>query len=289
MRKILHYPKFKELESAWRGLYFLVRGVETSSQLKFFLYDIGKAELSSILRTSAESRKFSNFRKFENEKNLALICGNYSFQINVDDVAMLIRLAKISYTINVPFVSHLDTETFANKGVMERQGFNNSFFADNSPEAKLWNTIRTIPEAESIGLLIQRLLIRLPYGEETEPTEKFSFEEFSQIPMSKDYLWTNPCFAVAFLLARNFGVNGWKLGESLYEEIEGLPTFILVGDAGTGKVIPKSEFAMTEHLCRNILQAGLMPILNYLNSDKISLAQFQSIAFPEKLLKGKWN
>ena len=288
MRKILHHPHFKNLESAWRGLYFLIRAVETDSQLKFFLLDITKSELSLNLKSVDNSRDFSIYKMLENDRNWALVCGNYSFQINVDDIALLIRLAKISNIVNAPFISYLKPETIDNIGFTEISDFSDFVFSKDSPEAKLWNTIRTIPEAESISLLIQRLLIRPPYSEDTEPTEKFSFEEFSASPKHNDYLWTNPCFACALLLAHSYSLNRWAMGQSLYLNIEGLPTLVF-DEAGMSKILPGSEFVVTESLFEDILQSGLMPIISYRNSDKIRLARFQSIAFPNKRLKGKWN
>ena len=50
MRKILHHPKFQALESAWRGMYMIVRRIETSIDLKIFLLDISKSELSDKLK-----------------------------------------------------------------------------------------------------------------------------------------------------------------------------------------------------------------------------------------------
>jgi type VI secretion system protein ImpC len=39
MRKIIHHSKFQELEAAWRGLFFLVRRLETDTDLKVFILD----------------------------------------------------------------------------------------------------------------------------------------------------------------------------------------------------------------------------------------------------------
>lgn len=288
MRKILHHPHFKELESAWRGLYFVVKSVETDSQLKFFLLDLSKSELSLNLKSDDNSQNFSIYEMLENNENLALICGNYSFQINVDDIASLIRLTKISNIIDAPFISYLMPKIVENAGLTEISVFNDLIFSKDSPEAKLWNAIRTFPEADSLGLLIQRLLIRLPYGAETEPTENFSFEEFPAPAKHNDYLWTNPCFACALLLAHSYSLNRWKMGQSLYLNVEGLPTLIF-NQAGDSKIFPSSELFMIESLCEDILQLGLMPIISYRNNDKVRLSRFQSIALPNKLLKGKWN
>ncbi len=288
MRKILHHPHFKNLESAWRGLYFLVRAVETDLQLKIFLLDITKSELSLNLKSADNSQNFSYYKILESGGNWALICGNYSFQINVDDIALLIRLAKISNAINAPFISYLKPETIDNTALTEISDFNDLIFPKDSPQAKLWNAIRSEPEVDSIGLSIQRLLIRMPYGEDTEPTENFSFEEFSTTAEHDDYLWTNPCFAFALLLAHSHSLNGWEMGQSLYLEIEGLPALVF-DDAGMSKILPGSEFVMTERVCEDILQSGLMPIISFRNSHKIHLARFQSISFLNKRLKGKWN
>lgn len=288
MREILHHPKFKELESAWRGLYFLIRGAETDSKLKIFLFDITKSEFSSALKFSDGSRKINLFNVLENNKNWALICGNYNFRINVDDFAALIRITKIANSVNAPFLSHLALKTVDNEEFNGTQEIENFILNNETPEAKLWNTIRVIPEAESVGLLIQRLLIRLPYGAKTEPMESFSFEEFSEISSRKDYLWTNPCFAIALLIAQSYSRYGWELKENLYRDIEGLPTFVL-DDGGSSKIVPSSEFILTERLCEDALKLGLMPIIDYSDDDKIRLARFQSIALPNKFLKGKWN
>ena len=44
----------------------------------------------------------------------------------------------------------------------------------------------------------------LPYGKKTSPLESFDFEEFPDTPVHEDYLWGNPAFAVALLLAQSF-------------------------------------------------------------------------------------
>ena len=51
MREILHHPHFQTMESAWRGLFFLVKRIETNTNLKLFIYDIGKANLSNHLKS----------------------------------------------------------------------------------------------------------------------------------------------------------------------------------------------------------------------------------------------
>ena len=47
MGALLHAPAFQALEAAWRAVYFLVRNVETDTNLKLFLIDVSKQELAA--------------------------------------------------------------------------------------------------------------------------------------------------------------------------------------------------------------------------------------------------
>jgi type VI secretion system protein ImpC len=53
MRTILHHRKFQDLEAAWRGLYFLVRRTETSTDLKIYILDTSKDELADNLKSAS--------------------------------------------------------------------------------------------------------------------------------------------------------------------------------------------------------------------------------------------
>ena len=47
---ILHHKDFQKLESAWRGLHFLVNNTETDEMLKIRVLNISKRDLSKTLR-----------------------------------------------------------------------------------------------------------------------------------------------------------------------------------------------------------------------------------------------
>src|SRR5262249_18361416 len=50
MRAILRHPDFQALEAAWRGLFLLVRRLETDTKLRLYVLDISKAELAADLQ-----------------------------------------------------------------------------------------------------------------------------------------------------------------------------------------------------------------------------------------------
>src|SRR5436190_4163310 len=47
---ILHHPDFQRIESAWRGLHYLVNNTETDEQLKIRFLNISKQDLGKTLK-----------------------------------------------------------------------------------------------------------------------------------------------------------------------------------------------------------------------------------------------
>ena len=56
MNEILHAPEFQQIESAWRGLNYLVFNSETDAQLKIRVMNVSKNELYRNLRTLSRAR-----------------------------------------------------------------------------------------------------------------------------------------------------------------------------------------------------------------------------------------
>ena len=151
-----------------------------------------------------------------------------------------------------------------------------------------WAELRRRPEADSVALALPRFLLRLPYGKKTLPPESFDFEEFTELPVHEDYLWGNPAFAVALLLAQSFSEAGWEMRPGTTSEIDRLPLHVS-GRAGESVSTPCSEALLTEDAVEGILDAGLMPLVSFKDQDRVRLGRFQSIADPPRGLAGRWS
>lgn len=294
MRAILHHPKFQTLESAWRGLYFLVRRLETDVDLKIFISNATKQELSdnfksvesladSFLYRQLTVGSLGNFA----EDSFALIGGDYSFELNVDDVAALMRIGKISSSLNAPFISQLKPNIFGIDDFSKLSDSTGLKALNGSNEEKLWNALRSTPEAGGIGLSPMRVLARLPYGSVTESTENFSFEEFTNTPLHQNYLWMNPCFVSILLLAQSYRRFGWEMAGNFINEVNNLPLHFFQDDGET-KSKPCAEVGLTESSLEQILEQGFIPLVSYRDTDKIRIARFQSISNSNPGLTGKW-
>lgn len=296
MRKILHHPQFQALESAWRGAFSLVRQVETDHELRIYLLDLSKNDLTASLKFSkdlTDSRLYQILSQptgnASSDKFWAVVSANYTFSLNVDDAATLIRLAKIAVDTNTPVVSHIKPEIFGFESFAEVDASDRWNISEESREGKLWTMIRTIPEATHLALALPRTLARLPYGKSTEPIEAFYFEEFTKTPVQhENYLWTNPVFVCTLLIAKTFRQFGWNMSRNFFQDVEGLPVHFFQ-DELENKTKPCAEILMTQSNCERILEQGLMPLISFKGEDKIRLAGFQSIAYPPSLLKGRWS
>lgn len=296
MRKILHHPQFQALESAWRGAYMVVSQTETDSNLKIYLFDATKDELADDLK-SAGNLTESAFYKLLSEKtrgsyvdeSWAAVCADYVFNPDVDDTAALMRIAQIAADSETPFIAAASPKIFGIESLAETPDSRDWQISENTSEGKLWAMLRAMPEAEYVGLALPRMLIRMPYGAKSDPTENFSFEELNEFaPEHEFYLWANPAFACALLLAQSFSANGWEMDQRFSQDVENLPLHMYKINGET-KSKPCAETEMTQSAAERILEEGFMPLISYRDHDLVKLGRFQSIASSEKGLQGKWS
>lgn len=295
MRKILHHRKFQALEASWRGLFFLVRRTETSTELKIFLLDLGKDELQEELKNAESLTKTRLYEilvrdavETQGGEPWALIAGDYAFAPNVDDVATLMRLSKIAAAAGAPFISHMRPDVLGVHSLHDHTDPAAWKPVADTDSAKLWSALRGQGESEFLGMTIPRVIARLPYGADTDPLETFVFDEFESSPEHDSYVWSNGCFAAAQLLAQTFATYGWEMRGRLMQDIDGLPLHVYKRD---GEEIFKScaEIPMTENGVNKLIASGLMPLVSYRSTDRVKLAMFQSIADPSTGLKGRWG
>jgi type VI secretion system protein ImpC len=292
MRRILHHPDFQALESLWRGLYFLVRRLDTDENLKIYLLDVSKEELAADLMSSEDLSKTDIYKILSGEagKTLgrdpwAVVAGLYRFSDEADDVQLLGRMAKIAMAAGAPFVSSADDMILGCKSLAQTPDPDEWRETDGR---QAWDALRALPEARYLGLALPRFLLRLPYGEKTEPLESFPFEEMPGRPVHEDYLWGNPSLACVCLLGRSFIADGWTFQVGQVMDIKGLPLHVYK-DQGESVAAPLAEVVLTEKAAQIILDKGLLLLISYKNGDAIRLALFQSLADPPCRLGGRWG
>jgi type VI secretion system protein ImpC len=295
MRDILHAPAFQALEAAWRGLFFLVRRLETGSDLKVYLVDISREELAADLgstddltRTAAHKLLVDGSVGTPGADPWAVFAGNYVFDASMQSAALLGRIAKIAQAAGAPFVAGASPAILGSESLSGVPDPREWKTGRDSDDVGWWEAIRRLPDSVWLGLALPRFLLRLPYGKDTDSTERFHFEEMPGSPSHEAYLWANASIACAYLLGEAFTNEGWELTPGAIRDISGLPLHIYKED-GQAESKPCAEGLISDRAADAIAAQGLMPLLSRKDDDAVRLAFIRSIAFPPATLRGRWS
>jgi type VI secretion system protein ImpC len=293
MRAVLHNQDFQALEAIWRATFLLVRQLETGSQLKLYLIDVSKQELAADLKAAKDLRDSGIYGLLVEQtvetpgaEPWAVIAGNYNFGSGTEDADVLSRMASIAHRARAPFLAEANAHLLGCASLASTPHPR----AWKMPQelAAGWAELRHRPEADSVGLALPRFLLRLPYGTKTLPLESFDFEEFPEAPAHEDYLWGNPAFAVALLLAQSFSAAGWDMRAGTVSEMDRLPLHVYEKD-GESESKPCAEILLTEDAAERLLEEGLIPLVSFRDRDHARVIRFQSIADPLRGLSGRWG
>lgn len=297
MKTVLHHPSFQALETTWRGLSFVVDRLETDLQLQLYLLDLPKSELSADLLNCDDLQSTELYRLLIHEavrtpgaQPWAVVGGAYTFDRTTEDREMLERIASLCKEAGAPFL----TGAFPASAGCPSFGTTPDpddwkISATQESEQESWNRLRHLPEAAYLGLVLPRFLLRLPYGQETEPISTFTFEEMAGVPNHEDYCWGHPLFACLVLLGQAFSERGWEMRPGSIKDIEGLPLHVYQDDSGESATKPCAETWLTEDAAERLLDEGIMPFVSYKDQDRIRLVRFQSLVSPPTALMGRWH
>ena len=214
----------------------------------------------------------------------AVLVGDYTFGPEPKDVEIAARLAGIANLAGAPWISAAHPQLAGCESFHDTP--DPADWLKESPPA--WDVLRALPLASWLGLATPRFLLRLPYGSETEPCDLFPFEEMPGTPAHEDYLWGNPAFACALLLARSFASAGWDFQPGMHQDIGGLPLHLYRAN-GDPVSTPCAETLLTERAAVRLIERGLMPLASLKDSDTVRLVRFQSVAHPSAPLAGPWK
>jgi type VI secretion system protein ImpC len=295
MRALLHHPAFQALEATWRSVERLVTAVETGAEIEVFLLDALRDELEADVTAAGADLERSQLHRLLVERGGALpgaaawglIVGAYSFGPDAGDVALLAALGAVASRAGGPFIAAASPEVLGCRSLAETPD-PREWAAPAAEAAARWTALRASPWARWIGLAAPRVLLRLPYGARTEPTERFAFEELGPGRDHEAYLWGNPAFACATLLAMSFAERGWAMQPGDHLELGGLPAHAY-REGEESRLEPCAEALLTERALESILGRGVMPLMSFPDRNAVRVVRFHSLAEPPSALAGAWG
>ena len=292
VNEILHHEDFQKLESAWRGLSYLVNNTETDEQLKIRVMNISKKDLSKTMRKfkgtawdqSPIFKKLyeEEFGQFGGEPYGCLV-GDYHFDHSPPDVELLGEMSKVAAAAHAPFL------TGGSPTLMQMDSWNElanprdltKIFS--TPEYAAWRSLRESQDSQYLALAMPRFLGRHPYGAKTDPVEEFAFEEDTEGADSGKYSWVNAAYGMATNITKSFKQYGWCTrirGVESGGAVEGLPTHTFPSDDGGVDMKCPTEIAISDRREAELANNGLMPLVHRKNSDMAAFIGAQSLHKP---------
>ena len=293
MNEVLHAPEFQQLESAWRGLHYLVFNSETDATLKIRVINVGKSELYRNLKLYPGARwdqsplfkkvYESEFGQLGGEPYGALIA-DYHFSHLPTDVQLLRDLSKISSAALAPLITGADPNLLGMDSWTELMNPRDIGKLMDTPDYAAWKGLRDAVDSRYVALCMPRVLSRLPYGAKSEPVEEFAFEEDTDGHKGAKYGWMNAAYAMAANINRAYKEYGWTVrirGVQSGGEVINLPTHTFPTDDGGVDLKCPTEIAITDRREAELSKAGLISIIHRKNTDKAAFIGAQSVYKPK--------
>lgn len=294
MIQILHHPDFQALEALWRSVEFLISRLELDENFQLTLLDVSKDELMQDIGQADIEIEQSELYRLLIEQNVelpgaeswSLMAGLYCFDSSEDDIRMLAALGTIGEHVGGPFLAQANDTLLGCNSLLKNPNPRDWNAVDADGQQR-WNALRASEAAQWIGLALPRMLLRLPYGADTDEIDSFAFQEVTDASDHQEFLWGNPAVGCAALLGQAFTERGWLMATDDILNIGELPAYSYLAD-GERKILPCAEVYLTEATAGKILEQGLMPMISLHNTNRVQLLRFQSIASPARALAGIW-
>lgn len=289
---ILHHEEFQQLESAWRGLHYLVNNTETDEMLKVRVLNISKKDMHKTLRKfkgtawdqSPIFKKIyeEEFGQFGGEPYGSLVA-DYHFDHSPPDVELLGEMAKIAAAAHAPLITGADPNLFQMDSWSELANPRDLTKIFQTPEYSAWRSLRESEDSKYVGLAMPRFLGRLPYGSKTDPVEGFAFEEDTDGSDHSKYGWVNAAYGMAVNINRSFKEYGWCSrirGIESGGAVANLPSHTFpTDDGGVDQKCP-TEIAISDRREAELAGNGMMPLIHRKNSDVAAFVGAQSLHKP---------
>lgn len=266
LKKVIHHPEFQTLESNWRGLDWLVRSLESDELNEVFIVDLPRNEWQRTTQSELGFKQSDYYQpllerfseKQPSEQKFILICDHY-FNSSTEDLDLLKSLSALGNLLDAQLLAATaDTLLSA---------------ADSGTETlEPWKAYRESGTAMNVSMVLPRILMRLPYGEQYDPVESFQFEELDAEWCSDELLWGNPAFALAIQLAADTQSDRQQDAAALAD----CPSFAYRKNRES-ILQPCTECLFTDTQLETLVELGLVPIVGSRRSNQVRIPWYRRL------------
>lgn len=285
--RIIHHEDFQKLESAWRGLKFLVDRTDFRENIRIHILQAQKQELLDDFEDASEIVTSGLYRHCYTAeygqfggKPFGAIVGNYEFGPGSSDLALLRNCASVAAMSHAPFLSGVSPEMFSpgEEDFQQLPYYRDMEALFEGPRYVKWRSFREAEDSRYVGLAMPRFLLRPPYKAEEGQVKTFNYEEDVSEKHS-DYMWGNAVFALATRLSDSFAKYRWCpniIGPTSGGAVHDLPihTYEAMGEIQTK--IP-TEVLISERREFELSESGFIALTMRKDSDNAAFFSANSV------------
>lgn len=291
VNEIIHHDEFQKLEASWRGLSYLVHQTETGSNLKIRVLNASKQELAKDMEKAAEFDQSALFKKVYEEEfgsyggaAYGCLVGDYEFGNTPQDLSLLTLMSEVAAAAHAPLLTSASSTMFGLDSYASLDAPRDLARIFQGAEYAKWRSFRMSEDAKYVALCLPHVLMRLPYGTESDPPESFQFEEEVGGSGPDKYLWGNPAYCLAGRITDAFSKYGWTAAIRGVEgggAVTDLP--IHTFDTGEGELAAKcpTEIAITDRREKELADLGFVPLVHCKGTDTAAFFSVQSAHKPK--------
>lgn len=295
LRKILHSSAFQDIESSWRGLYWLMKQLETDQSLRVFVADVSLQEIVDDNEANPEASTQLHKLLLENRVGegsvpFSVMVADYRLQDEVSHCEALANLASVAADSHAVLVSGASERIAGCPNLTQVPDPEHWYLHRNgdSDFTLMWNAIREQDYSQNVVLACPRFMLRLPYGTHTSPMDAFDFEELPKDGQHDYYLWGNGAWLIAAQFGIYFSRGGWSEEAAQGSKITQLPLHVYK-EHGQSQVKPCAEIQMLDTTAKALVEKGLQPIRSVRDEDSVVIPPLRSISSESAQLTGPWN
>ncbi len=295
---ILHHHAFQRLEAGWRGLRYLVEQVQESESVKIRMLSVSWKELVRDLERAFEFDQSQLFRKVYSDEfgmpggePYGVLLGDYEIRHRpggeqpTDDLGAISAISAVAAAAFAPFVAAAHPTFFGLDSFAELEKPLNLPRTFEQLEYVKWKAFRNTEDSRFVGLVLPRILMRLPYADGPR-LDRFRFKE--ELRSREDYLWGNPVYAFGAVLIRAYNDSGWlaeirgvRRGELGGGLVAGLPVHSPRTDRPGVAPKPVTDGMLTDAHEKELAELGFMPLCYCPDTDLAAFYGTQSVQKPK--------
>lgn len=288
---ILHNDAFRKLEGSWRGLNYLVMNTFTGTDLKIRLLNAQKQEIANDLEKAVEFDESSLFKKiYEAEYDTfggspySCLLADYYFAPDPADMAIVSDLSGVAAAAFAPLITAPDPSMFALKTFqnLDRPMALATIF--ESLNMIKWNSFRETEDSRYVTMTLPRVLIREPYGPDTNPVQGLNYTEQVDGTTDNTFVWTNPCYMLGQRITNAFFLYGWTAAIRGVEGgglVENLPVYTFHTTDGDLALKCPTEIAITDRREKELSDLGFIALCHQKGTDKACFFGAQTTQKPK--------